>query len=88
MLWLNNNVYDKDKHTNILSLCLSQYRFCLGVFVREWHADMKAADATVAGIGCFFCAAQALPPTPPNSIIFFQLRCLKDGLRRHFYIDR
>lgn len=67
-------MYDKDKHTNILSLCLSHYSFCLGVFGWEWHAEMKAADATVAGLDASsFCAAQTLPPPQ----LYYFLRTLK-----------
>lgn len=80
-------MYDKDKHTNIRSLCLSQYRFCLGVFGWEWHAEMKAADATVAVLDASFPQHKRPSPRAQNSIIFFQLRSLKDGLRRHVYID-
>jgi len=35
---------------------------CPQVFGCEWHAAMKAADATNASIGCFFYAAEAPPP--------------------------
>ena len=40
-------MYDKDKHTNILlSLFISMQLVCPQVFGCEWHAEMKAADAT------------------------------------------
>jgi len=58
-------MYDKDKHTNILlSLFISMQLLCPQVFGSQWHAQIKAADATNASIGCFFYAAEAPPSSP------------------------